>query len=103
MLDENGELVKIPGTEHPSKVFQLPVGALVHVHDGDKASVGDVFSQNSDRKPKTRDITGGLPRVAELFEARSPKDAGVLAESQRYRYFLFGKNQGQTAPHHYRY
>ena len=80
LLDENGELVKIPGTEHPVSI-QLPVGALITVHDGDKASVGDVLARIPTESQKTRDITGGLPRVAELFEARSPKDAGVLAEA----------------------
>ncbi len=80
LLDDEGELVKIPGTEHPVSI-QLPVGALITVHDGDHASVGDVLARIPTESQKTRDITGGLPRVAELFEARSPKDAGVLAEA----------------------
>ncbi len=80
LLDEAGELVKIPGTEHPVSI-QLPVGALITVHDGDQISVGDVLARIPTESQKTRDITGGLPRVAELFEARSPKDAGVLAEA----------------------
>ena len=77
--------VKIPGTEHPVSI-QLPVGALIIVHDGDEAKVGDVLARIPTESQKTRDITGGLPRVAELFEARSPKDAGILAEAKRYRY-----------------
>ena len=80
LLDDAGELVKIPGTEHPVSI-QLPVGALITVHDGDQISVGDVLARIPTESQKTRDITGGLPRVAELFEARSPKDAGVLAEA----------------------
>ena len=61
--------------------IQLPVGALIIVHDGDEAKVGDVLARIPTESQKTRDITGGLPRVAELFEARSPKDAGILAEA----------------------
>lgn len=80
LLDDDGELVKIPGTEHPVSI-QLPVGALITVQDGDHASVGDVLARIPTESQKTRDITGGLPRVAELFEARSPKDSGILAEA----------------------
>jgi DNA-directed RNA polymerase subunit beta' len=80
LLDANGELVKIPGTEHPVSI-QLPVGAFITVHDNDEISIGDVLARIPTESQKTRDITGGLPRVAELFEARSPKDAGVLAEA----------------------
>ena len=80
LLDDDGELIKIPGTEHPVSI-QLPVGALITVHDGDHVSKGDVLARIPTESQKTRDITGGLPRVAELFEARSPKDAGVLAEA----------------------
>jgi hypothetical protein len=56
------------------------VGALIMVKDGQQASVGEVLARIPTESQKTRDITGGLPRVAELFEARSPKDAGMLAE-----------------------
>ncbi len=79
LLDENGEPVKIPGTEHQVSI-QLPVGALITVRDGDKIEKGQVLARIPTESQKTRDITGGLPRVAELFEARSPKDAGILAE-----------------------
>ena len=56
------------------------VGSLITVKDGQRVSVGDVLARIPQESSKTRDITGGLPRVAELFEGRSPKDAGVLAE-----------------------
>ena len=79
LLDENGEEVKIAGTEH-SVTIGFQVGALLMVHDGQKISVGEVLARIPTESQKTRDITGGLPRVAELFEARSPKDAGTLAE-----------------------
>ena len=79
LLNDQGEEVKIAGTEHAVAIgFQ--VGALLMVKDGEKVSVGEVLARIPTESQKTRDITGGLPRVAELFEARSPKDAGTLAE-----------------------
>jgi len=79
LLDESGNEVKIAGTEHTVNI-SFPVGALITVRDGQKVSVGEVLARIPQESQKTRDITGGLPRVAELFEARSPKDAGMLAE-----------------------
>ncbi|MEO8408249.1 MAG: DNA-directed RNA polymerase subunit beta', partial [Oxalobacteraceae bacterium] len=79
LLNEQGEEVKIAGTEH-AVTIGLPVGALIMVKDGQQATVGEVLARIPTESQKTRDITGGLPRVAELFEARSPKDAGMLAE-----------------------
>ncbi len=78
--DKKGEFIRIPGTNH-SVSIQLQVGSLITVQDGAKVSVGDVLARIPVESQKTRDITGGLPRVAELFEARSPKDAGILAEA----------------------
>jgi DNA-directed RNA polymerase subunit beta' len=79
LLNEKGEEVKIAGTEHAVTIgFQT--GALITVKDGQQVSVGEVLARIPTESQKTRDITGGLPRVAELFEARSPKDAGMLAE-----------------------
>ena len=79
LLNEAGEEVKISGTEHAVTIgFQ--VGALITVKDGQQVHVGEVLARIPTESQKTRDITGGLPRVAELFEARSPKDAGMLAE-----------------------
>jgi len=71
--------VKIPGTDH-AVTISFPVGALIVVRDGQQVAVGEVLARIPQESQKTRDITGGLPRVAELFEARSPKDAGMLAE-----------------------
>jgi DNA-directed RNA polymerase subunit beta' len=79
LLDATGDEVKIAGTEH-SVTITFQVGSLITVKDGQEVSVGDVLARIPQESAKTRDITGGLPRVAELFEARSPKDAGVLAE-----------------------
>ena len=79
LLDETGNEVRIHGTEHVVTItFQ--VGSIITVKDGQMASVGDVLARIPQESSKTRDITGGLPRVAELFEARAPKDAGMLAE-----------------------
>jgi DNA-directed RNA polymerase subunit beta' len=79
LLTEAGEEVKIHLTEHPVTItFQ--VGSLITVRNGQQVTVGDVLARIPQETSKTRDITGGLPRVAELFEARSPKDAGMLAE-----------------------
>ncbi len=79
LLNDAGQEVKIPGTEH-SVTISFPVGALIVVRDAQQVGVGEVLARIPTESQKTRDITGGLPRVAELFEARSPKDAGMLAE-----------------------
>ncbi|TXH86393.1 MAG: DNA-directed RNA polymerase subunit beta' [Rhodoferax sp.] len=79
LIDASGNEVKIPGTDH-SVTIGFPVGALVQVRDGQDVGSGEVLARIPIEGQKTRDITGGLPRVAELFEARTPKDKGVLAE-----------------------
>src|SRR5690625_3196740 len=79
LLDEAGEEIRIAATGHAVNI-SFPVGALITVRDGQQVNVGEVLARIPQESQKTRDITGGLPRVAELFEARSPKDAGVLAE-----------------------
>jgi DNA-directed RNA polymerase subunit beta' len=79
LLDESGEEIKLAGSELPVNItFQL--GSIITVKDGQQVGVGEVLARIPQETSKTRDITGGLPRVAELFEARSPKDAGLLAE-----------------------
>jgi DNA-directed RNA polymerase subunit beta' len=79
LLGDSGEEVKIPGTDH-AVAITFQVGSLITVRDGQQVAVGEVLARVPQEVSKTRDITGGLPRVAELFEARSPKDAGMLAE-----------------------
>ncbi|OFZ99330.1 MAG: DNA-directed RNA polymerase subunit beta', partial [Betaproteobacteria bacterium RIFCSPLOWO2_02_67_12] len=79
LINEQGEEVRIPGTDHAVNI-SFPVGAVIAVRDGQQVAVGEVLARIPQETSKTRDITGGLPRVAELFEARSPKDAGILAE-----------------------
>jgi len=79
LVNEAGDEVKIAGTDHAVNI-SFPVGAVIAVRDVQQAQVGEVLARIPQEVSKTRDITGGLPRVAELFEARSPKDAGMLAE-----------------------
>ena len=79
LVDAQGQEVKIPGTDH-SVTIGFPIGALVQIRDGQDVGPGEVLARIPVEGQKTRDITGGLPRVAELFEARSPKDKGMLAE-----------------------
>ena len=79
LFGKNGQEVKLTGTETAVSVtFQT--GSIITVEDGQQVGVGDVLARIPQESSKTRDITGGLPRVAELFEARVPKDAGMLAE-----------------------
>jgi len=79
LLDNDGEELCIPGTEIAAQ-YPLPSGAIVNMKDGAKIGVGDVIARLPQESSKTRDITGGLPRVADLFEARKPKDPSILAE-----------------------
>jgi DNA-directed RNA polymerase subunit beta' len=79
LLDEIGQEVKIHGTENPVAIT-FHVGSIITVKNGQTVSVGEILARIPQESAKTRDITGGLPRVAELFEARSPKDVGMLAE-----------------------
>ena len=79
LLDDKGEEVKVAGSDiSVNMTFQL--GCIITVKDGQDVGVGEVIASIPQETSKNRDITGGLPRVAELFEARSPKDAGMLAE-----------------------
>ena len=73
----------------------LPAGAIVSLEDGAKIGVGDVIARIPQESSKTRDITGGLPRVADLFEARKPKEPAILAEVIRHHQLRQG-NQGQA-------
>jgi DNA-directed RNA polymerase subunit beta' len=79
LTNAKGKEVTFANTEIPA-VYSLPPGALVNLTDGSKVSVGDVIARIPQESSKTRDITGGLPRVADLFEARKPKDQAILAE-----------------------
>jgi len=79
LVTENGEDLMIAGTDIPAMYF-LPAGAIVNLTDGVDVGVGDVVARIPQESSKTRDITGGLPRVADLFEARKPKEPAIMAE-----------------------
>ena len=79
LIDAKGEDLCIAGTELPAHYF-LPAGAIVNIEDGATVSIGDVVARIPQESSKTRDITGGLPRVADLFEARKPKEPAIMAE-----------------------
>ena len=79
LVDEDGNDVCFANTEIPA-VYALPVGAIISMGDGAGVAVGDVIARIPQESSKTRDITGGLPRVADLFEARKPKDPAIMAE-----------------------
>jgi DNA-directed RNA polymerase subunit beta' len=79
LVDENDDDICFANTEIPA-VYALPVGAIISMSDGAEVAVGDVIARIPQESSKTRDITGGLPRVADLFEARKPKDPAIMAE-----------------------
>jgi len=89
IVDKNGKDLSIPGTDLPAQ-YLLPPRSIVNLQDGAPVGVGDVVAKIPQEASKTRDITGGLPRVADLFEARKPKDPAVLAE--RSGIVSFGKD-----------
>tara|TARA_Y100001934_G_scaffold281704_1_gene392352 strand:+ start:1978 stop:6186 length:4209 start_codon:yes stop_codon:yes gene_type:complete len=80
LLDAKGEQVLLPGSDVPAHYF-MPNDAILNLEDKDNVGVGDVIARIPQEGSKTRDITGGLPRVADLFEARKPKEPAILAEA----------------------
>lgn len=79
LVDDNGDDLMLAGTDVPAHYF-MEANAILSLEDGDHIAAGDVIARIPQEGSKTRDITGGLPRVADLFEARKPKEAAVLAE-----------------------
>ncbi len=79
LLGDDGKEICFANTEIPA-VYALPVGAIISLADGAAVSVGDIIARIPQASSKTRDITGGLPRVADLFEARKPKEPAIMAE-----------------------
>ena len=80
LVDENGDPVNLVGTDVPAH-YPLPEKSILNLEDGDQVGVGDVIARIPHEGSKARDITGGLPRVADLFEARKPKEPAILAET----------------------
>ena len=79
LVSDDGQEIFLSGTNVPAQYY-LPVDAIINFEDGNNVGVGDVIARIPQERTKTRDITGGLPRVADLFEARKPKDSAVMAE-----------------------
>ena len=79
LVNEQDEELRFPGTDVPAH-YVLSPGAIITAQEGGEVGIGDVIARMPQESSKTRDITGGLPRVADLFEARKPKEAAVLAE-----------------------
>ncbi len=102
LVDDDGAPIKIAGTDVDVR-YQLPPESIVMLEDGQQVSSGDVIAKIPQESSKIRDITGGLPRVAELFEARKPKESAILAEADgivsfgketksKYRLVITGKD-----------
>ena len=79
LVDNKGNIVKVPGTQMPAS-YHIPDGAIISIADGAEVGVGDVLAKIPQEGVKTKDITGGLPRVADLFEARKGKDVAIMAD-----------------------
>ncbi|MEI7973147.1 MAG: DNA-directed RNA polymerase subunit beta', partial [Bdellovibrio sp.] len=89
LTDSDGKVKSLPGRDIPAR-YLVPVGAQLLVTDGQEVHAGDIVAKLHRETSKTRDITGGLPRVAELFEARKPKEAAIISEIDGY--VTFGKD-----------
>jgi len=89
LTDANGEFIDLPNRNIPAR-YVIPVGAQLMINDGQDIHAGDIVAKIHRETSKTKDITGGLPRVAELFEARKPKEASIVADIDGY--VTFGKD-----------
>jgi DNA-directed RNA polymerase subunit beta' len=89
MVDPSGKTLNLPGRDIPAR-YMIPVGAQLLVNNDQEIFAGDVVAKLHRETSKTKDITGGLPRVAELFEARKPKDSAIISEIDGY--ITFGKD-----------
>jgi DNA-directed RNA polymerase subunit beta' len=88
--DSSGKTSDLPGSSKAKGRYQLPVGAVIMVNEGDAVGAGTVLAKIPRETTKTKDITGGLPRVAELFEVRKPKETAIITEIDGM--VSFGKN-----------
>jgi DNA-directed RNA polymerase subunit beta' len=88
--DSSGKTSDLPGSGKAKGRYQLPVGAVIMVNEGDAVGSGTVLAKIPRETTKTKDITGGLPRVAELFEVRKPKETAIITEIDGV--VSFGKN-----------
>ena len=98
--DDKGKTLRVPNTESMAR-YLLPVGANIFVKEGDTVRAGDIIAKIPRETTKTKDITGGLPRVAELFEARKPKECAIVSEIDgviRFGEYAKGKRQITAIP-----
>jgi DNA-directed RNA polymerase subunit beta' len=87
--NERGRTIKIPGTNREAR-YILPLNAILSVPEGDMVTAGNIIAKIPRETTKTKDITGGLPRVADLFEVRKPKECAVITEIDGYISFSKG-------------
>ena len=80
LVDKKGKELCLAGHRHSRPLLPVSPASIVQMRDGQEVKVGDVLARIPQESSKTRDITGGLPRVADLFEARKPKEPSILAE-----------------------
>ena len=99
LLDDAGNADMLPGNKVPASYF-LMAGAITTLYDGASIGVGDVIARLPKERVKTRDIAGGLPRVADLFEARVPKESAILAEVSGIVSFGKDTKDKKTSYHH---
>jgi DNA-directed RNA polymerase subunit beta' len=92
--DKDGKTTKLPGAAAMAR-YMLPIDAILLVEEGDKIKAGDIIAKLPRATTKTKDITGGLPRVAELFEVRKPKEIAVLSEIDGYISIAKGTKKGK--------
>ncbi len=78
--DKSGKTADLPGSKDAKARYHLPVGAIIMVGEGDEIGSGTILAKIPRETTKTKDITGGLPRVAELFEVRKPKETAIISE-----------------------
>ena len=92
--DKDGKTVKLPGSATMAR-YMLPIDAILLVEEGDAVKAGDIVAKLPRATTKTKDITGGLPRVAELFEVRKPKEVAILTEIDGYVSIAKGTKKGK--------
>ena len=101
LKDEKNRTVSIPGTAKGKARYHLPIGAITMVNEGDMVESGTVLAKIPRETTKTKDITGGLPRIAELFEVRKPKENAILSEidgSVSFGQYVKGKRKVTITP-----
>ncbi len=84
--DEKGRTIRLPDGRGDAR-YELPVGAIISVHEGEMVEAGDIIARIPKETLKAKDITGGLPKVTDLFEARKPKESAIISEIEGQIFF----------------